>query len=694
MAPTIFVQQHHHNGSGMRPAAAARTVSRQGSGIVHTLGDFHASLLKAGARKAGISYVQARRNYDGPSSCREAPAGDLKNRSTTAAATSGATSLSATSAAATPMRTTWVWHPPSEPPQPGDRKPQQQRQQQQQRGETEAFRVVTARDGNDEEGTLGGDAIDNNKMFAKARPASFQSSCSTQAPTERSDPSENGSKISSPLFPTTLDDPFLHHLSDMSSRFPEPPTRPPLFLIAASNTTSSSSPPPRSSLSSSSSSSSSSSLFSSSSPSRHVSISSWGKNITSSLSSAQWLLPPRWRKRLHAGGIKKRCRKSTSLWVARSKATSSMSESSLFARALSINDKASHHNHRRGREPPVATAAASASPKSSAASPVPQLVSEEPAQLAELAEGKVPQVPVRISEESEQERQEEEQKQAQQQRQHHQGENNQESPLSHGAPPSNLPTPVPPIDPAHTPPPPPPPPPPMTAPKPPRQQQLTAAPSLAVRLPPRRFGNYRFSSGSSSGSSQSTTPKESVLTAAKYMTLKNRLASSGSSIFEEDGDDSKKTTFANPYTLSPAPAAVIPARVAAAPASGPGPAAAAAAAAAAASKTGVKDPRTPLSQCSSGDWVWGGKSTDGSVGVPPRRQRDSPAPRAGGGVRMRGGVGVAALAIEINRQDVRSYGDRRRRMKDGDSGIWLPSPDIWSSARRPTPLNCELFSAW
>lgn len=142
------------------------------SSIVIRLKPFLCSLcLRSIARR------QTRRNYDGPSSCREAPAGDLKNRSTTAAATSGATSLSATSAAATPMSTTWVWHPPSEPPQPGDRKPQQQRQQQQQRGETEAFRVVTARDGNDEEGTLGGDTIDNNKMFAKARPASFQSSC-------------------------------------------------------------------------------------------------------------------------------------------------------------------------------------------------------------------------------------------------------------------------------------------------------------------------------------------------------------------------------------------------------------------------------------------------------------------------------------------------------------------------------------
>ncbi|CAM9765521.1 unnamed protein product, partial [Laminaria digitata] len=55
--------------------------------------------------------------------------------------------------------------------------------------------------------------------------------------------------------------------------------------------------------------------------------SGWGKNLASSLPSVQVILPARWRKNLHTN---KRCRKSTSLWVARSKATNSMTEASSF----------------------------------------------------------------------------------------------------------------------------------------------------------------------------------------------------------------------------------------------------------------------------------------------------------------------------------------------------------------------------
>lgn len=74
--------------------------------------------------------------------------------------------------------------------------------------------------------------------------------------------------------------------------------------------------------------------------SRALRSSGWGKNIASSLPSVQVILPARWRKNLHSN---KRCRKSTSLWVARSKATNSMTDASSFQQrnAARYNSKTS-----------------------------------------------------------------------------------------------------------------------------------------------------------------------------------------------------------------------------------------------------------------------------------------------------------------------------------------------------------------
>ncbi|CBJ33276.1 expressed unknown protein [Ectocarpus siliculosus] len=490
---------------------------------------------------------------------------------------SGRAAASTTAAAAVPAK--WVWGQGQEEEEEEEEEEVEEAQQHQQTLSPVAH-------------DLGGDAASKpaqpanidvlrTKMFADSSSSSFESSCSTEAMTE--------STTSSPK-DANWDAPFLSRLSDMSMMFPEPPTRPPAETMPSSS-------------------------------SRALTISGLGKNITSSLPSVQLLMPLRWRKRFRATESNKRCRKSTSRWIARSKATSSMSEKSFLARALSMNDNGAH----RGKEAAAAAAGAKPMPSScavestAATTPprrrgVSKVAGETPSQLSKLSE---------VNERQEEERQEEE----------------EARPAFD--PPSALPTPVP--HPAEKSPPPAPL---HTAPRPPapQKQRYNVAALLAARHSSRLRRRDCFASSPSAAGTEGTCFASSPSLSPPYMTVKNRLASSSSSIFEEDGDDNKKTLFLNPYSRSPLPPAAVAPRTAAAPA-----------AKATAAQKNKPDATT-------------GAAVDGA------RRR----------------AAVAALQVEANRQ----YGDRRRRMKDGESGIWLPSPGIWSSARRPTPLNADLFSAW
>lgn len=71
----------------------------------------------------------------------------------------------------------WVWRQGPEPSQGGVKQQHQQQQQhlqdnKQQHRDTGAFRVATARNGDD-----GGGAGNNSKIFGEARSASVESSC-------------------------------------------------------------------------------------------------------------------------------------------------------------------------------------------------------------------------------------------------------------------------------------------------------------------------------------------------------------------------------------------------------------------------------------------------------------------------------------------------------------------------------------
>lgn len=493
--------------------------------------------------------------------------------------------------------------------------------------------------------------------------------------------------------------------------------------------------------------------------------SGWGKNITSSIPSVQLLLPPSWRRRLRAnGGNNKPCRKSTARWIARSKATSSMSETSLLARALSMNDTVSSQPYnRRGKETAAAEAAKGAVCHKS--EPTPRLA--ELTELTELAEEQTRQPPPVLPEDGEgqekegeqqrEEQQEEEmerlqdeleqqlqqlllerEKDQQQQQQLHVDQPREETPRSVHGPLSALPTPFRFGDRAqlqHTPPPPPL----WTAPRPPlsreqqRQQVSNATALLAARqstnrrfyfgsssacVTPKELGGSRCSSSrrstkenylsswsasspGSSAASQSPLPSQSSSVPAPppspHVKLINRLASSSSSIFEEEGDDSKKTKFLNPYVrLAPPPRA----------------GASAARPAGAAAPPAKPLQRGPPRQTPSGTWVWGGRSPRASSPTTSAQQQQLQqlqeqqeqqrknmfAMEAGRDSfcsnRRRRRAGLTALHVEMNRRDAVAYGDNRRRLRSGDSGIWLPSPGIWSSARRPTPLNGELSTAW
>ncbi|CAN0255119.1 unnamed protein product, partial [Hapterophycus canaliculatus] len=265
--------------------------------------------------------------------------------------------------------------------------------------------------------------------------------------------------------------------------------------------------------------------------------SGWGKNITSSIPSVQLLLPPSWRRRLRANGANnKGCRKSTARWIARSKATSSMSESCLLARALSMNDNVSSQPYnRRDKETAVTSADAAGAAVRHKSAPAPRL-----AELTDLVEEQSPQ-PLK-----------ELQQQQQQQQQPHSEDHLEETPRSIRAPPSALPTPFrfgdrtqlqqsPPPAPL------------WTAPRPPlsreqQRQQLSNATALLARCSSTRSAKENCLSSWSTSSPGFSSPSQSPPSLPQpQMMVINRLASSGSSIFEEDGDDSKKTKFLNPY---------------------------------------------------------------------------------------------------------------------------------------------------
>ncbi|CAM9786075.1 unnamed protein product [Ectocarpus sp. 4 AP-2014] len=630
MEPTSLAKPRSSSSSSSRRAALKGT-SRPASNT-NTFQDLQASLVRAGMRRAGMSASSAAAcfkaeptssvgcsgsGYPYVPSAAVSKQGRISHAPSEASRKSGRAAASTRAAAVVPAK--WVW---------GQGQEEEEEEDEEEVEEAQHHRQTLAPVAHD----LGGDAaskqaqpehinVFRKKMFADSSSSSFESSCSTEAMTE--------STTSSPK-DANWDAPFLSRLSDMSMMFPEPPTRPP------GETTPSSS-------------------------SRALTISGLGKNITSSLPSVQLLIPLRWRKRLRATGSNKRCRKSTSRWIARSKATSSMSEKSLLARALSINDNGPN----RGKE----AAAAGAKPKPSSSSRtvestavmtpprrrgVSKVAGETPPQLSMLAE---------VNEQQEEEERQEEE---------------EEDGEAHPAcdPPSALPTPVP--HPAEKSPPPAPL---HTAPRPPapQKQRYNVAALLSARHSSRLRRRDCFASSPSAAGTEDTCFASSPSLSPPYMTVKNRLASSSSSIFEEDGDDNKKTLFLNPYSRSPLPQAAVAPRTCAAPA-----------AKATAAKKKKPDATTHDPSSSSDSWVWGGRSSNNPTNKQQQQQRHSlfATGAAVDGARRR--AAVAALQVEANRQ----YGDRRRRMKDGESGIWLPSPGIWSSARRPTPLNADLFSAW
>lgn len=335
-----------------------------------------------------------------------------------------------------------------------------------------------------------------------------------------------------------------------------------------------------------------------------------------------------------------------------------MSETSLLARALSMNDNGVHRSKEAGAKhkvtpsPSVESTEMMTPPRRRGVSNVSV---EAPPQLFKLSE---------VNEQQEEEQQEDEQQ--------------EEEARSVCDPPSALPTPVP--HPAEKSPPPAPL---HTAPRPPAPQKRYNVAALLAARHSSRLGRNCFASSPSAAGTEDTCFASSPSLSPPFMTVKNRLASSSSSIFEEDGDDNKKTLFLNPYSRSPLPPAAV-AR------DGAGPAAKTTAA-----KSKPDATHDPTS--SSDSWVWGGRSSDNPTNKQkPQQQKQQQQHRhslfasgaAVDGARRR--AAVAALQVEANRQ----YGDRRRRIKDGESGIWLPSPGIWSSARRPTPLNGDLFSAW
>ncbi|CAM9376664.1 unnamed protein product [Ectocarpus fasciculatus] len=617
--------------SSSRPTALKGTSRR--TGATNTFQDLQASLVRAGMRRAGMpgagcckveptTSSVGRQEYPSvPPPAAVSKQGRGSRAPSETSRESGRVTTSNTAAAAAAVPAKWVWG--QGPEEEEAEKGPQHRQ---------PHLAPVAHD-------LGGDAASKpppppgnidvlrKKMFADSSSSSFESTCSTEAMTE--------STTSSPK-DANWDAPFLSRLSDMSMKFPEPPTRPPAETTPPS--------------------------------SRALTISGLGKNITSSLPSVQLLMPLRWRKRVRATGSNKRCRKSTSRWIARSKATSSMSETSLLARALSMNDNGVH----RGKE--AAAPGAKPTPSSFAVESavvmtpprrrgVSKVAGGTPRQLSDLSE---------VNEQQEEELQEEE-----------------EEARSVCDPPCALPTPVPhpavekspPPAPLHT------------APRPPapqKQQRYNVAALLAARHSSRLRRNCFASSPSAAGTDETCfASSPSSLSPPPYMTIKNRLASSSSSIFEEDGDDNKKTLFLNPYSRSPLPP---PAAAAAgdAPRTSAGGAKATAAAAAKKNKPGATHDPTS----SSDSWVWRGRSSNNPTNMQQqqKQQQHRHSLFATGapvdGVRRR--AAVTALQVEANRQ----FGDRRRRVKDGESGIWLPSPGIWSSARRPTPLNADLFSAW
>lgn len=436
----------------------------------------------------------------------------------------------------------------------------------------------------------------------------------------------------------------------------------------------------------------------------HRRSSGFGKNITSTLPSVHLILPPRWRKRLQSAGSSKRsCRKSSSRWIARSKATGSMSEASVFARAVSFSDGTLSLNRREAEAMVAAGADAGAGGPAVSHESAPAAVSYEPAAAvaprlaeaagcepfpaADLPEEIMPEL-VEIAGDGEgaerQQRQQEQQEQDQQDQQHR-------------AVPSALPTPVAAARAPSTPPPAPL----FTAPRPPPSSQPPQTPG-AARRPLRRtcrcFGSSISSSQGSAREGRLTSPSP-YLTTPPRMTMENRLASTGSSIFDEEGDDSKKTKWLNPYTLSP-----------------PAPAVAAAAAAGSAAVTSHALPlatgasatvRAPEagndagaawspSPCSPG-FFWARRSPSDAAAAAAQQQQhqhQSVFVVGAGWGKKRRDAAVRALGAEINRRDAQMFGDQRRRMKNGESGIWLPSPGIWSSGRRPTPLNADMYPAW
>ncbi|CAM9639366.1 unnamed protein product [Ectocarpus sp. 12 AP-2014] len=630
MEPTSLTKPRNSiSSSSSRPAALKATSRPAGN----TFQDLQASLVRAGMRRAGMPVAAAACSTAEPTSSVgrsgseypyvPPPAVSKQGRSSHAPSEASRKSrraaASTRAAAAVPAK--WVWG-----------QGQEEEEEEEEVEEAQHHRQTLSPVAHD----VGGDAasepaqpgnidVFRKKMFADSSSSSFESSCSTEAMTE--------STTSSPK-DANWDAPFLSRLSDMSMMFPEPPTRPP------GETTPSSS-------------------------SRALTISGLGKNITSSLPSVQLLMPLRWRKRLRATGSSKRCRKSTSRWIARSKATSSMSEKSLLARALSMNDNGAH----RGKE--AAAAAAGTKPKLSSSSRAvePTAVTTPPRRrgVSKVARETPPQLS-KLSEVNEQQEEEERQEEEAEEEAHPACD-----------PPSALPTPVP--HPAEKSPPPAPL---HTAPRPPapQKQRYNVAALLAARHSSRLRRRDCFASSPSAAGTEDTCFASSPSLSPPYMTVKNRLASSSSSIFEEDGDDNKKTLFLNPYSRSPLPPAAVAPRTGAAPA----------AKATAAKKKKKPDAATHDPTSSSDSWVWGGRSSNN----PANKQQQQQQPRhslfatgaAVDGARRR--AAVAALQVEANRQ----YGDRRRRMKDGESGIWLPSPGIWSSARIPTPLNADLFSAW
>ncbi|CAM9455595.1 unnamed protein product [Ectocarpus sp. 8 AP-2014] len=620
MEPTSLAKPRNSSSSSSRSAALKGTSRRAGN--TNTFQDLQASLVRAGMRRAGMpgaagcfskaeptsSVGRSGSGYPYVPPAAVSEQGRSSHAPSEASRKSGRAAASTRAAAAVPAK--WVWG-----------QGQEEDEEEDEVEEAQQHRQTLAPVAHD----LGGDAASKpaqpgnievlrKKMFADSPSSSFESSCSTEAMTE--------SSTSSPK-DANWDAPFLSRLSDMSMMFPEPPTRPPAETMRSSS-------------------------------SRALTISGLGKNITSSLPSVQLLMPLRWRKRLRATGSNKRCRKSTSRWIARSKATSSMSEKSFLARALSTNDNGAL----RGKE--AAAAAAGAKPMPSCAVESTAAMTPPRRRGVSKVAGETPPQLSKLSEVNEQQEEEEEAGPA-------------------CDPPSALPTPVPhPADKS------PPPAPLHTAPRPPapQKQRYNVAALLAARHSSRLRRRDCFASSPSAAGTEDTCFASSPSPSPPYMTVKNRLASSSSSIFEEDGDDNKKTLFLNPYSRSPLPPAAVAPRTGASPA-----------AKATAAKKNKPDATTHDPSSSSDSWVWGGRSSNNPTNKQQQRQRQQRHSLFATGAAVDGArrrVAVAALQVEANRQ----YGDRRRRMKDGESGIWLPSPGIWSSARRPTPLNADLFSAW